>query len=114
MKKENRNVILFLDNATCRPKVTLSNVKITWFATSALQPMDMGVTYTFKPHYSRFLMQSSISNIEEDNSSYALVRSVLVLDAVNWIRLALKKIKAETVKKCFAKAGLGKVMWQII
>jgi hypothetical protein len=26
---------------------------------------------------------------------------------VNWIGLAVKKIKAEKVKKCFAKAGLG-------
>jgi hypothetical protein len=51
MKRENRNVILFLDNATCHPKVTLSDVKIAWFpanATSALQSMDMSVIYTFK------------------------------------------------------------------
>jgi hypothetical protein len=26
---------------------------------------------------------------------------------VNWIGLTVKKIKAETVKKCFAKAGFG-------
>jgi hypothetical protein len=54
MKKENRNVILFLDNATCHPAVTLSNVNIAWFPenkTSVLQPMDMGVLYTFKLHY---------------------------------------------------------------
>jgi hypothetical protein len=51
MKKENRNAILFLDNATCHTMVTLSNVKIPWFpanAVSVLQPMDMGVIYTFK------------------------------------------------------------------
>jgi hypothetical protein len=47
------------------------------------------------------------SNIEEADSSYALARSVLVLDAVNWIRLAVKKSKAETVKKCSVKAGFG-------
>jgi hypothetical protein len=52
-------------------------------------------------------MQSLISNIDEANSSYALTRSVSVLQAVNWIGLAVKKIKAETVKKCFAKAGFG-------
>jgi hypothetical protein len=43
MKKENRNAILFIDNDTCHPKVTLSNVKITWipvYAASVLQPMD--------------------------------------------------------------------------
>jgi hypothetical protein len=30
-----------------------------------------------------------------------------VLDAMNWIGLAVKKIKAESVKKCFAMAGFG-------
>jgi hypothetical protein len=99
MKKENRNVILFLDNATCHPKATLSNVKIAWFpanATTVLEPRDMGVIHTFKSHYRRFLIQSLILNVEE-----ALARSVSVLDAVNWIGLAVKKIKAETVKKVF-------------
>jgi hypothetical protein len=51
MKMENRNCILFLDNATCQPRVTLSNVKISWFsanATSVLQPMHMGVICKFK------------------------------------------------------------------
>jgi hypothetical protein len=49
------------------------------------------------------------------DSSYALARSVSVLDAVNWMGLAVKKIKAETVKKSvLLKLGLGKVMWQII
>jgi hypothetical protein len=39
MKKENGNVILFLDSVTCHPAVALSNVCITWFPenkTSAL------------------------------------------------------------------------------
>jgi hypothetical protein len=63
-------------------------VKVAWFpanATSVLQPMHMGVIYTFKSHYGRFLMQSLIFNVEEADSSYALARSVLVLDTVNWI-----------------------------
>jgi hypothetical protein len=79
MKKENRNVVLFLDNATCHPKVALLNVKIAWFpayATSVLQPMDIGVIYlyTFKPHYRQFLMQSLILNVEEADSSVGLYR----------------------------------------
>jgi hypothetical protein len=40
-------------------------------------------------------------------SSYALARPVLVLVAVNWIGLAVKKIKAETVNKCYAKTRYG-------
>jgi hypothetical protein len=118
LEKESREAILFLDIATFHPKVTLLNVKITWFpanATSVLQPMDLGVIYTFKSHYRRFLMQSLISNVEKTDSSYALARSVSILDTVNWIGLAVKKIKAETVKKSvLLKLGLEKVMWQII
>jgi hypothetical protein len=53
-------------------------------------------------------MQSLISTVEEADSSYALARSASVLDGVNWIGSAVKKIKAETVKKCFAKVGFGK------
>jgi hypothetical protein len=52
-------------------------------------------------------MQSLILNVQKADSSYTLVRSVSVMDAVNWIGLAVKKIKAETVTKCFAKAGFG-------
>jgi hypothetical protein len=108
MKKENRNVILFLDNYTCHPKATLSDANIAWFpvkATSVLQPRDIGFIYTFKSNYRRFMMQSLILNVAD--SSYALAKSVSVLDAVNWIGLAVKKIKAETVKECFAKPGFA-------
>jgi hypothetical protein len=48
-----------------------------------------------------------IPNVEEADSSYALAICVPVVDAVKWIGLPVKKITAETVKKCFAKAGLG-------
>jgi hypothetical protein len=59
IKKENRAAILFLDKAICHPNVTLSNAKIAWFPaneTSVLQPMDMGIIYTFKSHYKQFLI----------------------------------------------------------
>jgi hypothetical protein len=39
MRKENRNAILFLDNATCHPMVTLSNMKIAWFSANATSEM---------------------------------------------------------------------------
>jgi hypothetical protein len=48
-----------------------------------------------------------ISNVEEADNSYALAGSISVVDAVNWIGLAVKKIEEETVKKYFAEAGFG-------
>jgi hypothetical protein len=51
-------------------------------------------------------MKPLILNVEKADSSYALARSVSVLDVANWMSLVAKKIKAETVKKkCFAKTG---------
>lgn len=108
MRKETRQVLLFLDNATCHPNINLSNVKLAWFppcSTSITQPMDQGVIYTFKSHYRRLLMQSLILNVQQAESTFALARSISVLDAVNWIGLAVKEIKPETVSKCFNKAG---------
>ena len=57
MKKENRHVLLFFDNATCHPHIKLSNVTLAWFppnTTSVTQPMDQGVIYTLKSHYRRW------------------------------------------------------------
>jgi hypothetical protein len=59
-------------------------------------------------------MQSLILNADKADSSYALAKFISVLDVVNWIGLAVKKIKAETLKKYFAKAGFGEMRWQII
>jgi hypothetical protein len=51
-------------------------------------------------------MQPLILNVEEADSSYELASSVSGLDAVNWIELAVKKIKAETVKNVLLKLPL--------
>jgi hypothetical protein len=52
-------------------------------------------------------MQSFTLNVEEADNSHRLVTSVSVLDPLNWIGMAVKQINAETIKKCFAKAGFG-------
>ena len=51
MVKENRNVLLFLDNAPCHPNLSMSNVKLQFFppnTTTHLQPLDQGVIQAFK------------------------------------------------------------------
>ncbi|XP_015363874.1 PREDICTED: tigger transposable element-derived protein 1-like [Diuraphis noxia] len=57
MRSQNRNVLIFLDNAACHPKIELSNTKILMLppnTTSITQPMDQGVIYTFKSYYRKF------------------------------------------------------------
>ena len=108
MKSEGRKVILFLDNATCHPKIDLSNVKLAYFppnTTSVTQPMDQGVIYTLKSFYRKFVLQSLVAKISTCSNVSELAKQVNVLDAVNWIHQAKKKILPETVMKCFVKAG---------
>lgn len=108
MKSQGRKVILFLDNATCHPRIDLSNVKLAYFppnTTSITQPIDQGIIYTLKSFYRKFVLQSLVAKINTCTNVSQLVKQINVLDAVNWIHQAKKKILPETVKKCFLKAG---------
>ena len=66
MKSQSRKVILFLDNATCHPRIDLSNVKLAYFppnTTSVTQPIDQGIIYTLKSFYRKFVLQSLVAKI---------------------------------------------------
>ncbi|XP_027850981.1 tigger transposable element-derived protein 1-like [Aphis gossypii] len=92
MRSQNRNVLIFLDNAACHPKIELSNKKILMLppnTTSITQPMDQGVIYTFKSYYRKFLLQSLLCKIDNCSSAHQLAKSISVLDAVNWIARVL-------------------------
>lgn len=106
MKKEKRHILLFLDNATCHPKLNLSNVKLLFFppnTTSMLQPLDQGVIKAVKCHYRKFLLRRVISDLEHQPVA---PKSVTVLDACFWLAEAVKCISPETVLSCFKHSGI--------
>jgi len=108
MRSQNRNILLFLDNATCHPYIELSNVKIHMLppnTTSVSQPMDQGVIYTFKSYNRKFMLLSLVCKIDSSTSVHQLATSITVLDAVNWISLSCNSLKNECVQNCFRKAG---------
>eukprot|EP00102_Acyrthosiphon_pisum_P025954 XP_016663164.1 PREDICTED: tigger transposable element-derived protein 4-like [Acyrthosiphon pisum] len=87
LKKQNRRVIIFLDNATCHPHLNLSNARLAWLpanTTSLTQPMDQGIIYSIKVNY----------------------------HAIYWLNKSVNLIKPDTVKKCFIKAGFNLVLDQ--
>jgi len=105
---QNKQILLFLDNATCRPNIQLLNVKLIMMppnTTSITQPMDQGVIYTFKSYYRKFMLQSLVCKMDEPFSVHQLAKSINFLDAVNWITLACKNFKPECVQNCFRKNG---------
>ena len=79
MLKNNRNVILFLDNATSQMQ-QLSNVKIVFFpsnTTSNLQPMDQGIIQNFKVKYRKLLLTKLVGAISNCNNVTEIKKSIL-------------------------------------
>ena len=72
MVKEERNVILFLDNATVHPISLVdkfSNIKVLFLpknTVSRLQPLDTGIIQSFKSKYRKKLMRYVIARVIED------------------------------------------------
>jgi hypothetical protein len=107
IKQQNRNVLLFLDNATFRPHIELSNVRLSWFppnTTSVSQPIDQGVIKCVKLNYRKLIMRSLLANMNAASSATDLAKSISVLYAVIWIAEATKQVSPQTVQRCSQKA----------
>jgi hypothetical protein len=105
MELENRKIILFLDNASSHPDtLNLKNIKLIFLppnTTSICQPLDQEIIKNFKVHYRQRLLRHILSRVDQNVEN----KSINVLDAIFWIKSALKNIKSETVKNCFKKSG---------
>lgn len=108
MKKNQRKIILFVDNAQSHLQLKLSNVRVEFLpanTTSVCQPLDQGVIKTFKVYYRQFFLKHLVTKLDTVSSVTELCKSVNVLDAVTWSEVAWNKITKETIRNCFSKAG---------
>lgn len=110
MKIQNRSVLLVLDNATCHPKIELSNVQLLFLppnTTSVIQPLDQGIIQCFKLQYRKLQIRHLISGIDANvmNANPEKLPPITLMDAVAWIRNAYDNVKPETIRKCFMKCG---------
>ena len=110
MKKAGRNILLFLDNATCHPAVALSNIKLVFLppnTTSVLQPMDQGIIQTVKLKYRKRQLQRLLRELEKDPdiTGPEVAKKIHVLDAIQWLDASWNETAAETITKCFKHCG---------
>ena len=87
-KVQNRNVLLFLDNATSHQKSiekNLSNIKLVPLPksiTSWLQPLDVGIIRAFKLKYCKLLIRYIISR-EHDDKHASNINEIDILKVSN-------------------------------
>ncbi|KAG0439047.1 Tigger transposable element-derived protein 1 [Dictyocoela muelleri] len=107
MSKENRKILLLLDNASSHPNAYLSNIELLFYlknTTSLIQPLDMGIIKAFKNHYFNEL----INSIDYDflSNDFLGFNSINIKDAIILISIAWDNINKETITNCFKK-GVG-------
>ena len=113
MARQKRKILLLIDNAPTHPQnLEFTNLEVRFLpakTTSRLQPLDQGIIWSFKSHFKQRLLTHQIRWVDADESKSVtdLCKSVNVLDAINWISEAWKKVSTQTIMNCFRKAGLG-------
>jgi hypothetical protein len=107
IQKQNRKILLFLDNAPVHPSdVKLTNITLKFFpanTTCKIQPLDQGIIRAFKAHYRKQLVQHLIANADSANSVDDI--SITALDAVWWIDGAWRALTETTIQNTFKAAG---------
>ena len=112
MRKETRNVILFLDNAAVHPTSVIGiyiNIKTVFLpknVTSHLQPFDAGIIQVFKTKYRKKLMRYVFSHINDDLFASEIAKGIDILQAIIWVADAWKEVNIGTIKNCFVKYGI--------
>lgn len=108
MVKQNRKILLFMDNASSHPHISLSNIEIVFLppnCTSVLQPMDQGPIYTAKVHYRKRVLSRLCRLIHTVDNVSQLCKSINVLDAVYWIAQSVGEVSKRCVGRAFEKSG---------
>ena len=112
MKRQNRNIILFLDNAPCHPPLPsghFSNIKLAFLpknTTSRSQPLDAGIIKQWKVKTKRMLLRYVCSKVDGKTMASEITKSVHLLMSIQWGKRAWDEISEDTIKKCFQKVGL--------
>ena len=104
LSMKGRKIALILDNATCHPKLELSNIELEFLpanTTSHLQPLDQGIIANIKVKYRHlYAVGHLIPALDEGRKP-----DFNIFDATEVLTQAWDLVTARTIARCFRKAG---------
>ncbi|XP_028968989.1 tigger transposable element-derived protein 4-like, partial [Galendromus occidentalis] len=109
MERQNRRVLLMLDNAPCHGRRSLSHVGLLFLppnVTSELQPLDQGIIQAFKLQHRGLMLEWILSKMDNCLTATELSKKINVLEAIQWVSRAWKSVKEETIVGCFRRCGI--------
>lgn len=109
MIRENRKILLFLDDAPCHPPLELSNINFVFLpvnSTSRLQPLDQGIIQAFKVLYKRRMLRSLVARMNGTMSVAQLAHQITASDAISWVKSAWMEVKPTIAQRLFAMCGM--------
>ena len=105
LANKGRKIALVLDNATCHPKITLSNIELEFLppnTTSHIQPMDQGIIANFKRHHRHYYIMAHLCPAIEAGRS---PDKITMFPALEFCVQAWNNVTARTIARCFRRAG---------
>uniref|UniRef100_A0A8C4QQL2 HTH CENPB-type domain-containing protein n=1 Tax=Eptatretus burgeri TaxID=7764 RepID=A0A8C4QQL2_EPTBU len=108
MRRENRHILLFVDNSATHLVVSFSNVKMVFLppnSTSRLQPFNAGIMLGVKAIYRKKMLHHIIFKMDDANVASDVAKSINIIDAILWLNSAWEELTPFTIQKCFLKCG---------
>jgi hypothetical protein len=111
MVEQGRNVVMFVDNATCHrleSQIEPRNTTIRFLpvnTTSVIQPLDMGIIRSFKAKYLDMITRKRLALMEENTESRSIENAIDVKVAMVLGKEALSLVTSTTIRNCFKKHG---------
>ena len=79
MRRQDRQVLLILDNAPCHGRRSMSNVRLLFLpsnVTSKLQPLDQGIIQAFELQYRTLMMRWLLTKMDECSTVTQLAKKM--------------------------------------
>ena len=110
MRRSNRRILIFLDNATSHSHdLKFSHVELKFLppgTTSVLQPLDLWIIRAFQARYRKQLIKHLLTKLDICEKASEIAKSVSVLDCIYWINASWRETDLSTIRKCFLRAGM--------